>query len=473
MILAVDDDPTQLEMIGAACGALDEARIWLLQAETLTDGIRELDQNTVDLVLTDHFLPDGTGLDLVDHLQSLNPDVPVIVMTAHDSAEVAVQFLKRGATDYLVKPLKGADIQHAILRSLRLSEEREDRTAVFEELPRFKDGPFLLESKSPRMQSVLSVVARAAAGTATVLIEGESGTGKEVVARALHEASPRRDGPFVVVNCAALPEGLIEAELFGSKKGAFTGAVSDRRGRFEEADGGTLFIDEVGEIPLPTQVKLLRALQFKEIEPVGSNQSVGFDARIVAATNRNLTEMVERGEFRQDLFYRLRVIAVELPPLRKRKEDIAAFLDRFLSRYAGENDKLLQGYTREARELLLRYDYPGNLRELENTVERAVVLARSELIRTEDLPDYIRQAQPVAEPGPDGCAEPPADLQFDPADGDLDERLREFERRVISEALEHADGNQSEAARLLGIGERRLRSRLERLGLRSPGGATE
>lgn len=370
VILAVDDDPTQLSMIEAACSTIQYTDIEVLQGETLTD---------------------GTGLDLVDHLQALNPTVPVIVMTGHDSAQVAVQFLKRGAADYLTKPLKGDDIRHAILRTLQSAEEREDEAAVLDTITQPDAGPFVLESRSTRMRKVMSVIARAAEGTATVLIEGESGTGKEVVARALHRASPRHNGPFVVVNCAALPEGLIEAELFGAKKGAYTGSVSDRRGRFAEADGGTLFIDEVGEIPLSTQVKLLRAIQFKQIEPIGSNQAVPFDARIVAATNRRLSDMVDEGRFREDLFYRLRVIGVELPPLRERKEDIPVFLDAFRERFAGENGKRIEGFTREAYERFLRYEYPGNIRELENAVESAVVLARTARIRTADLPEHLKQ----------------------------------------------------------------------------------
>jgi DNA-binding NtrC family response regulator len=256
-----------------------------------------------------------------------------------------------------------------------------------------------------------------------------------------------------VVNCAALPEGLIESELFGSRKGAYTGSVADRRGRFEEADGGTLFIDEVGEIPLSTQVKLLRALQFKRIEPVGSNESVSFDARIVAATNRRLSDLVTEGNFRQDLFYRLRVIAVTLPPLRERKEDIPVFLDIFLERFAAENEKDLRGFTREAFERLMRHDYPGNIRELENTVESAVVLSRSSFVGTSDLPDHIRAS---------GADYPETAEPWNT----LDERLQNVEREIIQEALRAAGGNQSEAARLLGIGERRLRSRLERLGLK-------
>jgi DNA-binding NtrC family response regulator len=453
VILAVDDDPTQLALIETACGTLEFADISILTAETLTEGIRALDEHTIDLVVTDHFLPDGTGLDLVDHLQTLNPDVPIIVMTAYESASAAVEFLKRGAADYLTKPLKGVDIQHSILRTLQAYAEREDEAAVFDRLPQLRTGSVILESRSEKMRGVMSVIARAAAGTASVLIEGESGTGKEVVARALHEASPRHEGPFVVVNCAALPEGLIESELFGSRKGAYTGSVADRRGRFEEADGGTLFIDEVGEIPLSTQVKLLRALQFRTIEPVGSNESVSFDARIVAATNRRLSELVTAGIFRQDLFYRLRVIGVTLPPLRERKDDIPVFLDIFLERFAAENGKNLRGFTREAFERLMRHDYPGNIRELENTVESAVVLSRSSFISTSDLPDHIR---------PSGT-----DTQNEGKPSNtLDERLQNVEREIIQEALHAADGNQSEAARLLGIGERRLRSRLERLGLK-------
>jgi two-component system NtrC family response regulator len=255
---------------------------------------------------------------------------------------------------------------------------------------------------------------------------------------------------MVVVNCAALPESLIESELFGAKRGAYTGATSDRAGRFEEADGGTLFIDEVGEIPLSTQVKLLRAIQNREFQPVGSNESKRLSARIVAATNRNLEEMVEAGEFREDLFYRLRVIYVKLPPLRERKADIPSLINSFIERFASDNNKEIAAVSRDAREALIRHDYPGNIRELENAIEHAVVLSRGPIINLSDLPEHLRKQSGSSAP----------------EQGRLDRELETLERRLIREALTEAQGNQSRAARLLGVSERRLRSRLERLGMK-------
>lgn len=406
-----------------------------------------------------------------------------------------MEFLRHGADDYLVKPLTGADIQRVVLRSFEHRREaREGISLQNAMVARMEDAgpdgpgtagtgsnatwtgatgshaagsrsaggpsgsPALLNSLSDAMRSVLSILGRAADGTANVLIEGESGTGKEVLARAMHAAGPRRDGPFVVVNCAALPESLIEAELFGAKRGAYTGATTDRNGRFVEAHGGTLMIDEVGEIPLSMQVKLLRALQFKRVDPVGSDTSVPFDARIVAATNRSLQEMVQRGEFREDLYYRLRVIAIRVPALRERKVDIPLLLESFLQRFARENGRVIDGISQEARTCLMRYHYPGNVRELENIVERSVVLSRDTILRTTDLP-------------PEVACTPDPSIESGPAIPDeartLDDRLQAYERELIEAMLRETGGNQSEAARRLGIGERRLRSRLERLGLRS------
>ncbi len=462
-VLAVDDDPVQLELIETACSALEEPHITVLTAGTVTEGIKFCDERTVDLVFADHFLPDGSGLLLVDHMRVRNPDVPVVVITARESISAAVEFMKHGADDYLSKPFTGMEIQRIVLRSVRRRQEQQEADTLGVVLEEESEGTVLLQSLNPRMRSVTSILGRAAGGTATVLIEGESGTGKEVLARALHKAGPRKDGPFVVVNCAALPESLIEAELFGAKKGAYTGATENRIGRFQEAHGGTVFLDELGEIPLSVQVKLLRALQFRQVEPVGSNTPVAFDARIVAATNRNLSEMVESGEFREDLFYRVRVIGVEVPPLRERTEDIPLLLDGFLQHFARLNGKAIDGLSQPARRCFLSYHYPGNIRELENSVERAVVLARGNVIRECDLPPQMQlSASGCAD---DGLSEPEQQPDGEHGIGVLDARLRELERTLIRQALEEANHNKSAAARLLGIGERRLRSRLERLDL--------
>lgn len=457
-LLAVDDDPTQLELIALAVDELQELSVRLLRAVNLTDAIRLLHQESVHMVLTDQMLPDGTGTDLLLHVQALNPETPTVIITAHESVKEAVELLKLGATDYLVKPIRGREIQHLLLRTFEAVEEQEEQEQMLMSAAGVPELPVHFRSESPQMRSALSIVARAARSSATVLIEGESGVGKEVVARLLHSAGERGDRPLIVVNCAALPETLIESELFGSRKGAYTGATADRTGRFEEANGGTLFLDEIGEVPLATQVKLLRAIQNREFQPVGSNESLRLKARIVAATNRNLEERVRSGAFREDLFYRLRVIYVQIPPLRERKGDIPALIDRFLDRYSRENRKEISALSRSAREALLRHDYPGNVRELENAIEHAVVLCRGQVIQQTDLPEHIRRHsdfQPTPEERDDTGEE-----------SKLDRELEVLERRLISSALEEAGGNQSAAARALGISERRLRSRLDRLELK-------
>lgn len=459
-VLAIDDDEMILELVRVACETIEHTPIACISASTMAEGMQRLHESRCDLVIADHFLPDGTGREFLAHVKSVNPEVPVIVMTAHESTEAAVDFLKAGAEDYVVKPLKGVEIQHALLRCLKVRDEAEDENRLHRALPPGSAELYLPGIRSSRMRRVLSILSRATDGTATVLMEGESGSGKEVLARLLHEAGPRRDGPFVAVNCAALPEGLVEAELFGAKRGAYTGAVADRVGRFVEADGGTLFLDEVGEIPLSTQVKLLRAVQERAIEPVGSNHPVSFNTRIIAATNRELEGMVNDGTFRKDLFYRLRVIAVSVPPLRERREDIPALIDLFFSRFKEANNPELTGISGDARECLMRYDYPGNIRELENAIERAVVLARGSKITPDDLPAEITDTikESVNAPLPEGTSE-------------LDRRLIELESSLIGDALKASGGNKSEAARQLGISERRLRSRIARLGIAPDSGS--
>ena len=304
------------------------------------------------------------------------------------------------------------------------------------------------------MQDVLSVASRVAESKATVLISGESGTGKELIAKAIHYSSKRKTKPFVTVNVASLSENLLESELFGHEKGAFTGAINSRIGRFEQADGGTIFIDEVSEIPLHLQVKLLRAVQFSEVQKVGSNSVTTVDVRILAETNKNLEELISKDLFREDLFYRLNVVSINLPPLRKRKEDIPLLVDFFINKYSDENKKQLKGITKEALDELMRYNFPGNIRELENIIERALVLTRNEYITKKDLPSQINAVSEKSLLNP-----------YDINEG-YEEKVKAFERELITEALARSNGNQSAAARMLKITERHLRSRLERLGLK-------
>jgi len=452
-LLAIDDDMTQIALIRAICEALGYPEVDLLEAEDMRGGLKLAAENVVDLVLTDLRLPDGTGFDILAGVKALNPLIPVAVMTAFDDAREAVALLKAGADDYLVKPTRKEDIERLVLRVNEKSTLMREALLPPAEGPAASPAAAGIAYRSNVMARMMSVAARAAESSATVLITGESGTGKELVARFIHDRSGRT-GPFVAVNISALPESLAESELFGHRKGAFTGADSDRAGRFEEANGGTLFLDEIGEISAMLQVKLLRAIQFGLIERIGENASRRADARIVAATNRDLPALVTKGSFRRDLFYRLNVIEIKLPPLRERKEDIMLLVERFITRFRERHGKQVQGITREALDLLSKRSFPGNVRELENMIERAVVLCRGDLIRTEDLPPeaFDAEGSPIE--------------QGEANEAGYEDAMRSFERRMVERALEKASGNKSAAARALGMTERHLRSRIEHLGMK-------
>ena len=390
-----------------------------------------------------------SGLDLLKAVHAINPETPVILITAFGTIETAVESLKQGATDYLTKPVHLEDLLHRIRlvsdRHRILTENRELREAL-----RDRHRIEGIIGESGPMLEVISLVRRAAPSEATVLIRGESGTGKELIAKAIHFASPRASGPLVKVNCAALPESLLESELFGHEKGAFTGAVTSRQGRFELANGGTIFLDEIGDLPLHLQAKLLRVLQEREYEKVGSSRPVKVNVRILAASHRPLEELLKAGQFREDLYYRLNVVTILLPPLRERRSDLTLLIDHFLERFAAKNHKVIQGLTREARDTLLRYDYPGNVRELENIVERAVVLTRDDVIGGGDLPLMVQEPKMV---DPDG-------------EISLTVAVEALERRMIREALARSDGVQTRAAELLGMSERALRYKLTKYGFR-------
>jgi len=404
----------------------------------------------VDLLLTDLRMPGMDGRELLQKVKGINPEVEVIVMTAFGSLESAVAAMKEGALDFLTKPIDLQQLElivaKAIERKQLLSENARLRELV-QEQQTFQG----IITSSPLMQESLSIAGRAAESKATVLILGESGTGKELVAKAIHLAGPRRDKPFVAVNMAALPEQLLESEMFGHEKGAFTGAEKFRQGRFEMAHSGTLFIDEVGDIPAGLQVKLLRVLQSQSFERLGSSQPIQVDVRLIAATHRNLETLVKEGAFRQDLYYRLNVVQIRLPALRERRMDIPALANQFLKRFARLNEKPVHGFSREAMDLLLKHDYPGNVRELENMVEQAVVLCRDELITSRDLPLHA-----LATPS---ATEPEAGASFQ-------EQVAWFEKKLILEALQAAAGNQSKAAARLGMGERHLRYKLKKYGMK-------
>jgi len=442
-ILVVDDEPAQLELVG---GFLRRHGFEVAQAASGRAAVARFKQEPFDLVLTDQRMPDLSGLEVLDAVRATTPETAVVIMTAYGTIESAVSAVRAGAADYLAKPLHLDELLHRIHqiqdRYRLLTENRELRAALAE---RHRVEGIIGESGA--MQEVLSVVRRVAPSDATVLIRGESGTGKELIARAIHYASPRAPRALVKVNCAALAESLLETELFGHEKGAFTGAVATHKGRFELADGGSLFLDEIGDLPAHLQVKLLRVLQEREFERVGSSRPIKVDVRLLAATHRNLEALVREGRFRDDLYYRINVVTITLPALRERREDLPPLVDHFLRVFAGKNGKRIRGLTREAREALLRYDYPGNVRELENLIERAVVLTRDDVIGLGDLPLTV-EAQPAE---PDGSG--------------LVAAVEGLERRLIRDALAKADGTQTRAAELLGISERVLRYKLKKYGL--------
>ncbi|MBR9977669.1 MAG: sigma-54-dependent Fis family transcriptional regulator, partial [Bacteroidetes bacterium] len=384
-VLLIDDEEAQRNAIA---GFLKKKHFRVFEAPGGTAAIALLREQHVDLVLTDYRMPDMNGQEVLREVHAINPDIPVVVITAYGSIETAVEIMKHGAFDYLQKPVEldellliiGRAIEHRTL----VSENRLLREQLAE---RYSFSNIV--SRSAAMEEVLNTAGRVATSRAPVLIRGESGTGKELIARAIHMSSERRDKPLVVVNCAAMPETLFESELFGHEKGAFTGAGQQRIGKFERADGGTLFIDEVGDIPPAVQVKLLRALQFGQIERVGGSETLQLDVRIVAATNRDLERLISEGIFREDLYYRIDVVTITLPPLRERREDIGPLSLEFTRKYAEINGKDVHSISREAMDVLQRYDYPGNVRELENIVQRAVVLTRGDIISTQDLPPYV------------------------------------------------------------------------------------
>ncbi|MEI7894017.1 MAG: sigma-54 dependent transcriptional regulator [Myxococcales bacterium] len=406
------------------------------------------------LVLTDVFMPDGSGLDILSLAKSRSAQTEVIVMTAHSSVENAIEAMKRGATDFITKPFANSELRERVHKAL-------EKGAIVAENERLKaqvshDHPRDLLGHSAPIRRIHDLISRVAKSRGTVLITGESGTGKERVARALHDASDRAEKPFLVVNCGAIPEALIESELFGHDKGAFTGAIARHLGIFREADGGTVLLDEVGELAASLQVKLLRVLQEKKIRGIGSSGEVSIDVRVLAATNRRVEDDVKSGKFRQDLYYRLNVIRIEVPSLRDRREDIGELANFFLARCAAEYGKDIHGFTPDALRALDGYDFPGNVRELENVVERAVTLASGPIIDLGDLPAEISGA----------ASQPTPSLVVLPDDGcNLDDVLGEIERRLILQALDRSGGVRTHAARLLGLSLRSLRYRLQKLSL--------
>jgi DNA-binding NtrC family response regulator len=453
-ILIVEDEAKMRRLLELNLG---DDGFTTLSAEDAETGLKLLRENPVDLVLTDLKLPGMNGLEFLHSVKHQNAALPVVVMTAFGSVETAVEAMKAGASDYVLKPFSLTEMRMVIRKELDVRNLREENRSLREALGKRYSHPNIL-ARSPKMQEVLATVERVAPTNSTVLLGGESGVGKDLIARAIHEKSRRAAGPFLKINSTAIPENLLESELFGFEKGAFTGAVASKPGKFELADKGTLFLDEIGDVPPLTQVKLLRVLQEREFERLGGTRLVKVDVRLIAATNKDLREALEQGTFREDLYYRLNVVPIDIAPLRERKQDIPDLVNLFVSRFTGESGKPVEGITPEAMRILVNYHWPGNVRELQNIVERACALAKGNVLDPSDIHLDTRPAK--ASNGlvgflPDGMT------------------LEQWEDEMVQEALRRANGNKSQAARLLGLSRNALRYRLSKIGIADEPGKSE
>ena len=449
-ILVVDDDNAHRIMLQTLMGG------WGYEVSEADDGAAAIDrvkEQSYDLVLMDVRMVRVSGLEALAQIKLYNPAIPVIIMTAYSSVDTAVNALKQGAHDYLTKPLDFDKLKITLERAMEHTRLKEENRLLKESLGKHFDRQNII-GQSPAMTNLLESVAQVAPSEATVLITGESGTGKELIAGAIHYNSSRKDGPFVKLNCAAITETLLESELFGHEKGAFTGADRRKEGRFYQAHGGSLFLDEVSEMSLIMQVKLLRVLQEREFTRVGGEKTIQVDVRVIAATNKNLTDLIDKGQFREDLYYRLNVVDMEIPPLRNRQQDIPLLAQHFLEVFAAKNHKKIKGFRPQALDLLIRHGWPGNVRELMNAVERTVVLSRSDYLSAEDFPMFTGTASY------DGTGSDIARIDIDG-----DNPLEAVERATILKILEAAGGNKSEAARRLGITRKTLHKKLKSYGV--------
>jgi len=445
-ILVVEDEPKMRRLLELQ---LAEEGFHARTAPDAETGLQLLQRESCDLIVTDFKLPGMSGLEFLQAAKRMDAHLPIVIMTAYGTVESAVDAMKAGASDYVLKPFALAELVLVIRKELAARHLREENRTLREALGRRYEYKNIVAA-SDKMQAVLALVERVAPTNATVLLGGESGVGKDLIARAIHEHSQRASGPFVKINSTAIPESLLESELFGYEKGAFTGAVSSKPGKFELADKGTLFLDEIGDVPPATQVKLLRVLQEREFERLGGTHTRKVDVRLVAATNRDLRAALEQGTFREDLYYRLNVVAIDIPPLREHKEDIPALAGVFLEKFARESGKPVQGITPQALKLLMDFHWPGNVRELENIIQRGVALSAGTALDVADI--HLDTSPPRTPAGatpllPEGMT------------------LEQWEQEIIREALRRANGNKSQAARALGLSRNALRYRLSTMGV--------
>jgi DNA-binding NtrC family response regulator len=445
-ILIVEDEAKMRRLLELNLGDDGFTTFSAGDAET---GLKLLREHAIDLIVTDLKLPGMNGLEFLQTVKRQNAALPVVVMTAFGSVETAVEAMKAGASDYVLKPFSLAEMRMVVHKELDVRNLREENRSLREALGKRFAHPNIV-ARSAKMQEVLAIVERVAPTNSTVLLGGESGVGKDLIARAIHEKSRRASGPFIKINSTAIPENLLESELFGFEKGAFTGAAAAKPGKFELADKGTIFLDEIGDVPASTQVKLLRVLQEREFERLGGTKTIKVDVRLVAATNRDLRAALEQGTFREDLYYRLNVVPIDIAPLRERKGDIAELVNLFIARFSGDSGKPVDGITPEAMKILVNYHWPGNVRELQNVIERACALAKGDVLEASDIHLDLRPAKSVDGANhflPDGMT------------------LEQWEDEMIQEALRRANGNKSQAARLLGLSRNALRYRLSKIGI--------
>ncbi len=447
-ILIVDDDAGHRLMLKAT---LSGEGYEIFEADDGDKAIRMVEEQFFDLIMLDLKMKKVDGIEALQRIKQISPAIPVLIMTAYASVKTAVEGLKLGAFDYMVKPLDMDEVKLTIEKTLNYQQMKIENKVLKERLDLEFDFSSIV-GKSKKMRNVFEVLAMAAPSDATILILGESGTGKEIIANAIHQNSLRKDKAFIKVNCAALSENLLESELFGHEKGAFTGAVARRLGRFEQAHGGTLFLDEIGDMTLATQAKILRVLQEGEFERLGGEKTVQVDVRIIAATNKDLDAEVSADRFRKDLFFRLSVVPITLPPLRERKEDIPPLAEHFLIKYAEKNHRLLRGFAPAALDLLMRYDWPGNVRELENVIERAVIMSREKMITPEALPAGLKS---LAQDRHDSLT-----------DAFVGRSIKDVEKELIIKTLEQTGHNITHAAELLGLTRRGLQYKLKELGIK-------